>query len=202
MSNDNRKVDISIFQKPKSGNKCNGDSNFYKETDNNFICALVDGLGSGEYANESAEIVTDVIRKNDRDSLEKLLMKANEQLVGKRGVVIGILQLDFQQETYSFSSIGNIGIMVITKDGKKKRNIPSVGYLSGSKPNFKVMREKLEPSTNFIMFSDGVKDKELTKLNGSCNSTDVTCITKAYEHISEEIRKDDTTLIAIHYHGK
>src|SRR5690606_32119687 len=109
---------------------------------------------------------------------------------------------DFQQETYSFSSIGNIGIMVITKDGKKKRNIPSVGYLSGSKPNFKVMREKLEPSTNFIMFSDGVKDKELTKLNGSCTSTDVTCITKAYEHISEETRIDDTTLIAIHYHGK
>lgn len=201
MSNDTNKVEISIFQKPKRGNKCNGDSYFYKETDNGFICALVDGLGSGEYANESAEIVINVIREFCNVSLEKLLEKANERLVGKRGVVLGILQIDFNQSMYSFSSIGNIGVLSITKDGKKKRNIPSVGYLAGTKKSFKVMREKLQSNTSFIMFTDGVKDKELAKLNVCGNENDVKRITKMYEYISEEERMDDTTLIAIHYNG-
>ncbi|WP_068676116.1 SpoIIE family protein phosphatase [Oceanobacillus sp. Castelsardo] len=197
MSFANSKVEVSIFQKPKKGNYCCGDSYFYKETEKGFICALADGLGSGEYANESSEIVIDIIKRNSDIEVEQIVSKANEQLLGKRGAVLGILKMDFSKKTYSFSSIGNIGILQVIQ-GKKKRSIPNAGYLGGFKRPFKVISGKLEPNSNYIMFSDGVLDKELSKLSFE-NKKDVEGITKAYKFISEEARSDDTTLIAMHY---
>jgi phosphoserine phosphatase RsbX len=193
----NSKVEVSIYQKPKKSNYYCGDSYFYKETENGFICALADGLGSGQYANESSEIVISIIKKNTDAEVEQIITKANEQLIGKRGVVLGILKMDFTQRSYTFSSIGNIGILQIIR-GKKKRSIPNAGYLGGFKRPYKVIRGKLESDSNFIMFSDGVLDMELSKLSVE-NKKDVESITKAYKFISEETRSDDTTLIAMHY---
>lgn len=190
-------VFVSVYQQPKQGNTFCGDSYFYNETEDHFICAIADGLGSGEYAMESSQAVIDIIKENNHVSVEELVRKSNEILYGKRGVVLGILKMDFQSEVYSFSSIGNIGIMTVTDDRVKKRNIPNTGYLAGYKRSIKVENYKLNKGTNFIMFSDGVKDKELSH----CYFTDkdVNRITKSYELTSEPNRSDDTTLIAIRY---
>ncbi|PAV30719.1 indirect negative regulator of sigma-B activity [Virgibacillus profundi] len=192
-----KKVDVSAFQKAKKGNYYCGDSYFYTETENEFVCAIADGLGSGEYAMESSRIVIDIIKSNIYTTVEQLVKKCNEKLFGKRGVVLGILKLDFKSHMYSFSSIGNIGVMRVTKDRKKKRNIPNAGYLAGYHRPFKVVQEKLEPETNFIMFSDGVSDRELSQ--GFLMNNDVDTIIKTYENTSDNLREDDTTLIVMRY---
>lgn len=192
-----RKVEVSVFQKAKKGNYYCGDSYFYCETEDEFVCALADGLGSGEHAKESSQIVIDIIRDNAHATVEELVKICNEQLVGKRGVVLGILKLDYRTNTSAFSSIGNIGIMSLSKDKIKKRNIPNAGYLAGFPRQFKVMKQELESGMTFIMFSDGVLDKELSqhffKNNGVEN------ITRIYEYTSEKVRQDDTTLIVLQY---
>ncbi|MBM7599913.1 negative regulator of sigma-B (phosphoserine phosphatase) [Virgibacillus halotolerans] len=192
-----RKVEVSVYQKPKKGNYACGDSYFYTETDKEFVCALADGLGSGDFAKESSQAVIDIIRSNVYTTVEQLVRKCNEALTGKRGVVLGILKLNFKAKMYSFSSLGNIGVMTVTKDKKKKRNIPNAGYLSGYQRSFKVTQEKLESEMNFIMFSDGVMDKELSRR--FFTNKDVRSITQMYEHTSDEVRQDDTTLIAMRY---
>ncbi|MBY7142397.1 SpoIIE family protein phosphatase [Virgibacillus sp. NKC19-3] len=191
------KVNVSVFQQPKKGNYHCGDSYFYMETENEFVCALADGLGSGEVAKESSQIVIDIIRDNIHATVEQLVKLCNTKLSGKRGAVVGILKLDFVSGLYSFSSIGNIGVMTIKESQKRKRTIPNAGYLGGYQRSFKIMQEKLEPNMNFIMFSDGVSDKDLSKKYW--NNHDVYTITKTFEHISDDIRTDDTTLIAIRY---
>jgi phosphoserine phosphatase RsbX len=190
-------VDVSVFQKAKKGKYHCGDSYFYKETEKEFVCAIADGLGSGEFAKESSQIVIDIIRDNSSTRIENLIEKCNEQLQGKRGVVLGVLKIDFMSGTYSFSSIGNICIMTISDDKKRKRNIPNAGYLAGYHRPFKVVQETLDDKMNFVMFSDGVSDKELSKKY--LTNQDVTTITKTFEYISEPDRDDDTTLIAIRY---
>lgn len=196
MSSEN-KVAVSVYQKPKKGNYQCGDSYFYTETENEFLCAIADGLGSGEFAKESSQTVINIIKSNIHATVEQLVKVCNTELQGKRGVVIGILKLDFKNKIYSFSSIGNIGIMSITDDKVKKRSIPNAGYLAGYRRAFKVMTKKLESNMSFVMFSDGVLDRELSQcffLN-----KDVESITKAYEQTSDEIKADDTTLIAMRY---
>lgn len=191
------KVDVSVFQKPKKGNAYCGDSYFYTETEDLFVCAIADGLGSGEFAWESSQAVINIIEENINVSVEELVKKVNIALWGKRGVVLGILKMDFKSEIYSFSSIGNIGMMKVTKDRKKSRNIPNSGYLAGYKRQIKVDNKILEKGTNFIMFSDGVQDKELS--NRFFIENDVERITKTYEQTSAKNREDDTTLIVMRY---
>lgn len=191
------KVHVSVYQEAKKGNAFCGDSYFYVETEHHFVCALADGLGSGEYAMESSQAVINIIKENNDVSVEELVHKANQILAGKRGVVLGILRIDFNSEVYSFSSIGNIGIMTVTKDRKKVRNIPNTGYLAGYKRPIKVVNYKLQKGMNFIMFSDGVLDKELSQC--FFINTDVKSITTTYEQTTDKNRQDDTTLIAVRY---
>ncbi|RLL42148.1 indirect negative regulator of sigma-B activity [Oceanobacillus piezotolerans] len=192
------KVEVSVFHKAKHGNQCSGDSYFYSETEEEFVCALADGLGSGEVARESSNIVIDIIKNNEDATVEQLVKKANDQLLGKRGVVIGIFKIDFKNLTYSFASIGNIGLMIV-KDGKKKRNIPNAGYLGGFKRPFPVKTDKLGPKTNFYMFSDGVSDRELSNIQIA--EEEIKKVIDTFAYTIEKDRKDDTTLIAMRYEG-
>ncbi|GAA0610781.1 phosphoserine phosphatase RsbX [Virgibacillus siamensis] len=197
MTDQRRKVDVAVYQKAKKGQYYCGDSYFYTETEHEFLCVLADGLGSGEFAMESSRIVTEIIRSNIHTTIEQLIKRCNEQLSGKRGVVIGILKLDFLSQRYSFSSIGNIGVLTILKNGKKKRNIPNAGYLAGYHRPFKVVSDKLDSEMNFIMFSDGVSDADLSK--GMFLNKDAQQIVMDYEYTVGGSRYDDTTLIAIRY---
>ncbi len=163
MSSRQNKVQAAVYQQPKSGQYQCGDSYFYTETENEFICVLADGLGSGEQAKESSEIVINIIRDNIHTTVEQLIEQCNRQLSGKRGAVIGILKIDFSARRYTFSSIGNIGVLAISENGRKKRNIPNPGYLAGYHRPFKIVSDKLDPVMNFILFSDGVRDKDLSQ---------------------------------------
>ncbi|WP_284141785.1 MULTISPECIES: SpoIIE family protein phosphatase [unclassified Virgibacillus] len=191
------KVDVAVYQQPKHGYRSCGDSYYYIEKENEFVCALADGLGSGEFARESSQVVVDIIRDHIDASVEELLTICTKQLLGKRGAVLGILKIDFKAKTYTYSSIGNIGIMTITEDKKKKRNIPNAGYLTGYSRPFKVMQGKLEESMNFIMFSDGVSDTDL--MYPFLLNMDVHDVIHSYEKAVRLPRKDDTTLIAMRY---
>jgi len=193
------KMQVAVYQKAKNGNIHCGDSYYYIETDKEFVCAIADGLGSGEYAKESSQIVIDIIESNIHATVGQIVKRCNQELFRKRGVVLGILKVNYSSEQYAFSSIGNIGILTVTQDGKKKRNIPNAGYLAGYPRPFKVVNGTLEPQMNFIMFSDGVSDADLTKkfiLN-----RDVNDIINAYACLHGESPNDDTTLIAMKYGG-
>ncbi|QKY71218.1 protein phosphatase 2C domain-containing protein [Lentibacillus sp. CBA3610] len=198
MNNQRNKVETAVFQKAKQNQHLCGDSYFYTETEDEYICALADGLGSGEFAKESSDIVIRIIEKNIHATVEQLIKKCNGQLSGKRGAVIGILRIDFRESRYTFSSIGNVGILTIFENGVKKRNIPNAGYLAGYHRPFKVVTDTLYPSMSFILFSDGVTDKDLSQrflLN-----RDVNQVVQTYANYTNgEMREDDTTLIAIKY---
>ncbi|MDC3415238.1 SpoIIE family protein phosphatase [Aquibacillus sp. 3ASR75-11] len=192
-------IDLSVYQKPKKGNYLCGDSYFYKETNDSFVCALADGLGSGEYAKESSEAVIDIIQQHIDEPVGPLIKKCNESLIGKRGVVLGILKMDFNTKTYSFSSIGNIGIMTILSDYRKKRSIPNAGYLGNFSKKFKIATGNLEHGMTFVMFSDGVHDRDLSAKYFL--DKDVQIITECFEVYGAKNRDDDTTLIAIKYYN-
>lgn len=200
MSTATENVEVAVYQKAKRGNSCCGDSYFYDEIDNQFICALADGLGSGEYAQESAETVIEVVKNNSHLSKNELAKLCTKRLAGQRGVVLGILIFDYETEIFKFLSIGNVGLRTITSDKVKNRNIPNQGYLGGYQHDFKVMRAKLEPNMKFILFTDGVSDNELAV--DYFLFSNVNQIIRTYQNLVVEPREDDTTLIAINYIGK
>jgi negative regulator of sigma-B (phosphoserine phosphatase) len=194
-----QKVQVSVYQQPKSGQTYCGDSYCYAESQNHFICALADGLGSGKYAKESSQIVIDIIDDNVHAPIEDLMKMCNKALFGKRGVVLGVLKMNFKEKTYSYTSIGNIGILYVDEQRRKKRNIPSAGFLTGYPKPFRVMTGKLEEQMNFIMFSDGVTEVDI--MQKYLLARDVSDITASFASAHEGDKLDDTSLIAMRYIG-
>ncbi|MBN8237112.1 SpoIIE family protein phosphatase [Halobacillus kuroshimensis] len=198
MEKGNERVELSVFQKAKKGNYYCGDSYFYRETDDAFLCALADGLGSGEMARESSKAVMEIIEDHPSLSVEALVKKCNEVLVGKRGVVLGILKIDYRAMSYSYSSIGNIGVITVDPDGTRHRNIPLAGYLSGYSKSLRVTHGNIQKGMIFLMFSDGVNDRRLSsKITHVRNAEEITSL---YKNLYGQNRDDDTTLIAMVYH--
>src|SRR5699024_11347705 len=94
-------------------------------------------------------------------------------------------------------AIGNSEKIVVIKLGNKKRLIPKSFYLADYKSTFKIEYGTLDNIRNFVMFSDGVLERELTK--SYILDEDVSRIVSYYEELNKDGRKDDTTLIAIRY---
>lgn len=193
-------VDVSVYQQSKKGNHLCGDSYFFIEEDHMFLGVLADGLGSGAIAKESSQAVIDIVKEHKFKTVKEIVDLCNKKLLGMRGAVMGILKLDFIDQTFTFSSIGNTGIIILERGCKKKRNIPSSGYLGSRYRGVKAMTEKLTDGTNFIVFSDGVKDKELSAYY--FKDYNVEQITDTYAQHSDGTRQDDTTLLAIRYKGE
>ncbi|WP_186576333.1 protein phosphatase 2C domain-containing protein [Aquibacillus kalidii] len=190
-----KRMEVSVYQKAKKGNYYCGDSYFYQETENEFICALADGLGSGEYARESSQAVMSIIENNIHSSVEQIVKECNKSLLGKRGVVLGVLKVDFQTMEYAFSSIGNIGIMSIASNNEKKRNIPNSGYIGGVPRPVKVLNGRITDDLIFVMFSDGVSSRDLSAKYFL--GKDVHAITESFSSLVGINENDDTTLIAM-----
>ncbi|WP_079477078.1 PP2C family serine/threonine-protein phosphatase [Halobacillus salinus] len=190
-------ISLDVYQKAKKGNYYCGDSYFYKETEEAFVCAIADGLGSGEMARESSQAVMNIVEDYPHLTIESLVNKCNEALVGKRGVVLGILRIDFPSQSYSYSSIGNIGVIMVSPEGKKSRNIPLAGYLAGFPRKLRVTRGTVEKGMKFLMFSDGVNDRRFPLK--SVHTDDVTSIIEQYKELYGQVRDDDTTLIVMEY---
>ncbi|SIS56583.1 SpoIIE family protein phosphatase [Salimicrobium flavidum] len=188
---------IATYQKPKQGNFYCGDSYIYNETENNFICAMADGLGSGELAKEASKAVMDVIKQNPDDTIPSLVGKCNKVLMDKRGVVLGILRIDKLEGTYAYSSIGNIGIVIVDASGKKSRNIPLPGFLAGYPKDLRVKRGTLERGMRFLVFSDGVDERKVTKLFYRAKT--VQDLVDEYDSEFGQSRSDDTTLVVMEY---
>jgi len=191
------KVRAAVFQKSKKGNYTCGDSYFFQETEDGYICMIADGLGSGQMAKESSQLAIDVVKASPSAEPETIISDINSALVGKRGVVIGVLKLNYKEASYSFMSVGNIGLLAINDQHEKYRYISNAGYLAGYQRSFKLEHKALETDMNFIMFSDGVTERELSQ--DYMKNKSVEDIVTLYRHLSDEPRKDDTTLVALHY---
>ncbi|WP_343327827.1 SpoIIE family protein phosphatase [Lentibacillus saliphilus] len=192
------RTEVAVYQKPKKGNYYCGDSYYYTETENEFICVIADGLGSGEFAKESSQVVINIVKAHIDASVKTLIKMCNQSLMGKRGVVLGLLKIDFDQKHYTFSSVGNIGIVMIS-NWKKKRNIPNAGFLAGYERPFKVVSGELKPEMRFVVFSDGVTDADLSQPFMLYNN--VHELTHAFSEYKADQADDDTTMITIKYTG-
>lgn len=195
-----QKVQVNVFQQAKKGEIHCGDSYFYTETEHEFICVLADGLGSGKYARESAEAVIHIIKNNLHLKEEQVIEKCVEQLQGKRGVVLGILKIDFLTKMYKYSSIGNIGLIIKQDNGQKKQHIPQHGFLSCANRPLKKVVNTLYPRTTLVLYSDGVSQSNLFQTFIPFDYGEDWIVAFPVEHLKNN--DDDTTVIAMYYQGE
>ncbi|OLO36383.1 hypothetical protein BTR23_15015 [Alkalihalophilus pseudofirmus] len=186
-------VNIATYQKPKEGNSLNGDSFVVLEVDGYVVCAVSDGLGSGEHAHSSSVSVMNVIKQNHEKSVKEIIQRCNETLVAKRGVVLTVVKFDCKKKNVHYSSIGNIGFLFYSANGQMIRPIPNRGFLSGRKVDVKTEQFPYDSGSTFVIFSDGVKLSSLKREN----LIDLCSEEKAKQFIQKHVQvtEDDITIL-------
>lgn len=186
------KIDIYAYQSAKKGEDCNGDVYFVKETDEYFLCAVADGLGSGRDANASSEAAISVIKDHHDEDVKSLMERANDALHLKRGAVLAIFKIYYKEQELEYSCVGNIRFMLRTEAGKVTYPMPTMGFLSGRPQQVTVQRFPFEKGTSFLIHSDGLEIYSIKKY-----LWDVRSIRDTYQSIKEMIQnpKDDITFL-------
>ncbi|MGP1910292.1 PP2C family serine/threonine-protein phosphatase [Metabacillus sp. JX24] len=152
----NSHVYAYAYQIQKEGKTLCGDSFLIKATEDYFICAVADGLGSGERAYESSSAIKEVIEEYHAEDVELLIAKSNEVLKNKRGATVAIFKAYFGQNMFTFSSVGNIRFVLYSPSGKYVYPLPVLGYMSGKPQKFSVHTYSYDAGAKFILHSDGL----------------------------------------------
>ncbi|WP_100374542.1 PP2C family serine/threonine-protein phosphatase [Bacillus sp. FJAT-45037] len=152
-----KSVEIVVVEQAKPGNIHSGDAHVVIQEDNYTICAVVDGLGSGVEASESALAAIDVIENYHREGVQDIVNRCNKVMVNKRGIVMTILKFDFIKRELTYSNVGNITFVLYQPDGTRVQPIPMRGYLSGRKNNITSKNIRYQEGSAFMLYSDGVK---------------------------------------------
>lgn len=153
---ENKHVYALAYQMQKQGKTLCGDSFLIKATEDYFICAVADGLGSGERANESSSAIKDVVEEFHTEDVDVLIEKSNEVLKNKRGATVAILKAYFKQNLFTFSSVGNIRFVLYSPAGTFVYPLPVLGYMSGKPQKFRVQSFPYDAGSKFIIHSDGL----------------------------------------------
>ncbi|PLS04864.1 PP2C family serine/threonine-protein phosphatase [Neobacillus cucumis] len=188
----NQHIQAIAYQIPKEGNVLNGDSFFMKITDDYFICAVADGLGSGVHAYHSSNAIRQEVEKNHDQEVEVLIERCNQSLKDKRGATLSILKVHFLQKTFTYSSVGNIQFILSCPSGRFIYPLPVLGYLSGKPQKYRCETFSYEKGAKFILYTDGLTIPGIKSLVSSSSSIEEI---SNYLEIHAKTGKDDMTYI-------
>lgn len=152
----NEQMEICANKVAKGGQPFCGDSYFIHATDDYFICAIADGLGSGEFAFHSSSAVTKIVEENHHEPVDHLMRLSNSVLYQKRGAAVAILKVYFHTQEFEYSCVGNIRFYLYTDKEKLTYPLPVTGYLSGRPQKYRTQRFTYETNCKFILHSDGI----------------------------------------------
>lgn len=191
----NQHIQAIASQVPKGGNVFNGDSIFMEVTNEYFICAVCDGLGSGEYAFYSSDAVRKEVEKYHDQDMDVLIEYCNQAVKDKRGATLSILKVNFLQGTFTYSTVGNIQFVLSCPSGKFIYPLPIRGYLSGRPLKYRSETYSYEKGSKFIIHTDGLVITDIKSLACSTSS-----IEEIYNYIDNHAKtgKDDLTYIVGH----
>ncbi len=147
---------------PKLGNKVSGDTySFLKLTDDKFLLAICDGMGSGDYAQKTSDTAISLIENfykagfdNEMilSSVNRFLSLNNEEIYS----ALDICVLDLKNSLADFIKVGAPEGFIKHKDTVE--TLPSgalpLGILEEMKPT--IVKKLLENSDTLILCSDGV----------------------------------------------
>lgn len=147
-----------VVCRPKVSRPISGDAYLIQETGSTALIAVMDGLGSGEEAAQAAQRAREQVLALLEAPLPAILGACHQALRDTRGVVMGILRLDFRVGEFVFAGVGNVGIHVRSATGDI-RPISRNGIVGHRLPQVHEFRYPYTPGDLFALHSDGISSR-------------------------------------------
>src|SRR5438270_4086330 len=148
----------AAMTRPAEGHTENGDAYLVRSEGKRLLLAVIDGLGHGEAASESAGTAIATIETNITQPVEVIMRATHEALRMMRGAVMGLAAIDRAAATIEYAGIGNTDFRVI--GGRERLRFISLNGTLGSRlERVKVFKENLPKVATLIMGTDGVSGR-------------------------------------------
>lgn len=184
-------VDVYTFQANKEGNNYCGDAFFYHSDEKEFFAIVADGLGSGMYANQSAQAVIEAAKANYHQDVKAIMNACNQALINLRGAAVSVIKIDYEKKELTYCGVGNVRFYFLQNDGSMINPLPVYGYLSGKYQSFVIRTYKYETPSRFFVHTDGLSHaarRNYVKMGMPLNYI--------YRHLMDFVNdRDDTTFL-------
>ncbi len=150
-------LEYGVVSTPYLGSTFNGDSFVIREFNQQTLIAVIDGLGHGEAAYDPSQMAAGYVQDNYEASLTSIIKGCHSILHQTRGVVMGLIKIDLNQDKLSFAGVGNISIKV--QGHPQPRLISDTGIVGH---NIRCIHENQIPyhkGDAIFIYSDGISDR-------------------------------------------
>ena len=150
------KFGFSVFSRAVPGEKESGDVFFLKHQVEYSLFGIVDALGHGSKAHDTARLALNYLESCCESSLEAIFAGCHGALKGSRGAAMALAKLENATLRLRYLSVGNIELRLYDPDGVRKLD-GRYGTLGLSCPPLAASVHQLARRTIAVMFSDGIQ---------------------------------------------
>ncbi len=143
---------------------CDGESGDYyavKLIHSGALLAVVDGLGHGKQAAESAKLAVSTVYEYTEDSILSVFARCHEQLKGTRGVVMSLALFNAADRTMTWAGVGNVEGLLIRRriDSATRANslMLGSGVIGDRLPRVRASIKTVSPGDFVILSTDGIR---------------------------------------------
>jgi anti-sigma regulatory factor (Ser/Thr protein kinase) len=144
--------------RPAEGHTENGDAYVIRSEGDRLLLAMIDGLGHGQAAEDSARAAVAAIDRNLMQPVETIIRATHDALHMMRGAVMGLAVVDRAAGTVEYAGIGNTDFRII--GGRERLRFISLNGTLGSRlDRIKVFKEAMPKVATMIMATDGISER-------------------------------------------
>lgn len=157
------KTEVGVLSYPTLGNeKSNGDTFLILRNKDDLLC-VIDALGHGEDAHESAIAAKNFIENNHKFSIDRIILGVHNLLKSSfelRGVMISIIRIDYKSNKIFFCGIGDVLTKIfLPKEEGKLYALPKDGIVGDQLQAYTVQEFDIIKGAIIAMFTDGISSK-------------------------------------------
>lgn len=184
------KYSTARLSRPLEGSAACGDIVIEEHDTNWSLFAVVDALGHGLEAEDSARRAAEAISSSRGKPLQEVFETVHRSLRGRRGVVMSAILVE--GETATFAGVGNVEIF--TPEGVA-RPVTLAGTLGGGAYRFRSFGLPLRSGQRWVLASDGVKAREASTLLSQLRKQSPQSVAAAILSQAARVQDDASLLI-------
>jgi serine/threonine protein phosphatase PrpC len=154
-------IDWALATSPLEGESRSGDLHVVKEFPGGTLIGVVDGLGHGVEAGETADEAVAELEAHAADDVVSLMTKCHERLRRMRGAAITLVSIRHRDLMMSWLAVGNVEAVVLRTGpagASAHESVVQRGGVVGFKlPRLQASATRLSPGDTLILATDGIR---------------------------------------------
>jgi negative regulator of sigma-B (phosphoserine phosphatase) len=154
-------IEWGVAMQAFSGQADSGDGYLVEAYPAGVLVAAVDGLGHGPRAAVVAEAAIVALEGHARESVDLLIKRCHQELLGTRGVVMSLAAFSARDEAMTWVGVGNVTGLLLRADQKAARPrealLPRGGVVGYHLPSLYPVVHSVYPGDILVFATDGLR---------------------------------------------